>query len=214
MSNSSTRTSPRIPVQPEFWKWQTSSSSVRHCTNSFGLCRAKLPDRTMQARILSFIVVVLACSGCTEKHKSARPNSPPVPAVPKSTPERAGQPGQPSAQTTTAPPSSFASGNTNTTVTGCLAGSNGPTPYSLRDDRGQRYAVRGAKDLDNHVGLSGQVIRQRCRYDVQRDKGRRACAVVRVSAVSADTRAAMDIATFLTLIEDIVSDRISVSEFR
>jgi hypothetical protein len=49
-------------------------------------------------------------------------------------------------------PSYSIAGNGGATLTGCLGGSNGPTPYALTDERGRRYAVRGTKDLDNHVG--------------------------------------------------------------
>jgi hypothetical protein len=120
--------------------------------NFLGHCRANVPDRTMYRPVLFLIVVWITLSGCARKQTNARAISPPLAAVPKAgADKRAAQDTAQASQTSLAP-SSSAGGNGSSTLTGCLGGSNGPTPYALTDERGRRYAVRGTKDLDNHVG--------------------------------------------------------------
>jgi hypothetical protein len=98
------------------------------------------------------LVFVLTVGGCIRKHANIRPTSPASatlakPADDKRASQETAQPSQ-----TNMAPSLSTVGHGATTLTGCLGGSNGPTPYALRDERGRRYAVRGTKDLDNHVG--------------------------------------------------------------
>jgi hypothetical protein len=128
--------------------------------NFLGHCRANVPDRTMYRPVLFLIVLWLTLSGCARKQTNARAISPPLAAVPKAAAEKGARQDTAQAAQTSMAPSSSAGGNGSNTITGCLGGSNGPAPYSLLDERGRRYAVRGTKDLDNHgrqVRLTGSA---------------------------------------------------------